>query len=37
MYETSDSDTAGGGPGPSSLKTSLMRRKQHTVPMVIEP
>ncbi|ORY30331.1 hypothetical protein BCR39DRAFT_564873 [Naematelia encephala] len=35
-YETSDSDT-GAGPGPNSLKQSLIRRKQNTVPTVIEP
>lgn len=34
-YETSDSET--GGPGPSSLKNVLTRRKQSTVPTVIEP
>ncbi|WWD21623.1 hypothetical protein CI109_106109 [Kwoniella shandongensis] len=34
-YETSDSET--GGPGPSSLRATLMRKKQNTVPTVIEP
>ncbi|WWC86774.1 uncharacterized protein L201_001653 [Kwoniella dendrophila CBS 6074] len=34
-YETSDSET--GGPGPSSLKSSIMRKKQSTVPLLIEP
>ncbi|WRT64661.1 uncharacterized protein IL334_001595 [Kwoniella shivajii] len=35
-YETSDSET-GGGPGPSTLKSSVMRKKQSTIPTVIEP
>ncbi|KAK8847532.1 hypothetical protein IAR55_005390 [Kwoniella newhampshirensis] len=34
-YETSDSET--GGPGPSSLRSALTRKKQNTVPTVIEP
>jgi hypothetical protein len=34
-YETSDSET--GGPGPSSLRNALTRRRQSTVPTVIEP
>ncbi|OWZ33295.1 hypothetical protein C356_05394 [Cryptococcus neoformans c45] len=34
-YETSDSET--GGPGPSSLRTTLMRKKHGPVPTVIEP
>nr|XP_018265333.1 uncharacterized protein I303_01697 [Kwoniella dejecticola CBS 10117]OBR87491.1 hypothetical protein I303_01697 [Kwoniella dejecticola CBS 10117] len=34
-YETSDSET--GGPGPSSLKSTIMRKRQSTVPLLIEP
>ncbi|WVW78303.1 hypothetical protein I302_100257 [Kwoniella bestiolae CBS 10118] len=34
-YETSDSET--GGPGPSSLKSAMMRKRQSTVPLLIEP
>ncbi|OCF33863.1 hypothetical protein I316_04575 [Kwoniella heveanensis BCC8398] len=34
-YETSDSET--GGPGPSTLKNTLLRGRRTTVPTVIEP
>ncbi|WVQ98166.1 hypothetical protein IAU59_005288 [Kwoniella sp. CBS 9459] len=34
-YDTSDSET--GGPGPSTLKNSLLRGKRSIVPTVIEP
>jgi len=36
-YETSDSETGAGGPGPTSLKNSLIKKKQNTVPTVLEP
>ncbi|WWD07525.1 hypothetical protein V865_005626 [Kwoniella europaea PYCC6329] len=34
-YDTSDSET--GGPGPTTLKSSIMRKRQSTVPLLIEP
>ncbi|WVQ75907.1 hypothetical protein IAR50_005542 [Cryptococcus sp. DSM 104548] len=35
-YETSDSE-AGAGPGPSTLRASLLKKKQAAVPVLIEP
>ncbi|ODN79552.1 hypothetical protein L202_03507 [Cryptococcus amylolentus CBS 6039] len=35
-YETSDSET-GAGPGPSTLRASLLKKKQSVVPVLIEP
>ncbi|KAK6903592.1 hypothetical protein I203_107097 [Kwoniella mangroviensis CBS 8507] len=34
-YDTSDSET--GGPGPTTLKSAIMRKRQSTVPLLIEP